>query len=88
LALHHQIKNQTVTLHRVPEDYVYSSVVERSSRGLVALYTAALAADHYVSWDEFCVAFRGYHLSAGTIRCKLSEFLDLCQGNLSVYEYT
>jgi hypothetical protein len=24
----------------------------------------------------------------GTMRCKLSEFLDLCQGNYLVYEYT
>jgi hypothetical protein len=40
-----------------------------------------------VPWGEFCTAFRGHHLSAGTIRRKLAEFLDLCQGNRSVYEY-
>jgi hypothetical protein len=40
-----------------------------------------------VLWGEFCTAFRGHHLSAGTIRCKLAEFLDLRQGSLSVYEY-
>jgi hypothetical protein len=27
-------------------------------------------------------------MSAGTMRCKLSEFLDLHQGNRSLYEYT
>jgi hypothetical protein len=40
-----------------------------------------------VPWGEFCTAFRGHHLSAGTMRRKLAEFLDLCQGNRSVYEY-
>jgi hypothetical protein len=42
-----------------------------------ASYTIALPTDHHVSWDEFRVAFRGHHLSAGTMRRKLSEFLDL-----------
>jgi hypothetical protein len=41
-----------------------------------------------VPWDEFYVTFRGHHLSAGTIHRKLLEFLDLHQGNHSVYEYT
>jgi hypothetical protein len=40
-----------------------------------------------VPWGEFRTAFRGHHLSAGTIRRKLVEFLDLRQGNCSVYEY-
>jgi hypothetical protein len=52
-----------------------------------ASYTAALLADHHVPWGEFCTAFRGHHLSAGTMRHKLAEFLDLHQGNHSVYEY-
>jgi hypothetical protein len=34
------------------------------------------------------VAFCGHHLSVGTMRRKLSEFLDLPQGNNSIYEYT
>jgi hypothetical protein len=52
-----------------------------------ASYTAALPADHYVPWGEFRTAFRGHHLSAGTMRRKLAEFLDLRQGSRSVYEY-
>jgi hypothetical protein len=43
-----------------------------------ASYTATLPADHRFPW---------HHLSAGTMHCKLAEFLDLHQGNLSVYEY-
>jgi hypothetical protein len=38
--------------------------------------------------DEFRIAFRDHHLSAGTIRRKLVEFLEQCQGNRSVYDYT
>jgi hypothetical protein len=41
-----------------------------------------------VPWGEFRAAFRGHHLPAGTIRHKLVEFLDLHQGNHSVYGYT
>jgi hypothetical protein len=46
-----------------------------------ASYTAALLADHHVPWGEFRVAFCGHHLSAGIMRHKLAEFLDLHQGN-------
>jgi hypothetical protein len=53
-----------------------------------ASYTAALPVDYHVPWDEFCAAFHGYHLSAGTIRRKLEEFLELHQGNCFVYEHT
>jgi hypothetical protein len=41
-----------------------------------------------VVWDEFCVAFCGHHFLADTVRCKLVEFLELRQGNRSIYEYT
>jgi hypothetical protein len=53
-----------------------------------ASYIAALLADYHVPWGEFRAAFHSYHLSAGTMCCKLAEFLDLHQGNRSVYEYT
>jgi hypothetical protein len=43
-------------------------------------YTVALLADHHVLWGEFRITFRGHHLSAGTMRHKLVEFLDLHQG--------
>jgi hypothetical protein len=54
----------------------------------LGIYTTALPVDHHVPWDEFYDAFRGHHLLAGTIHRKLSKFLDLCQENHSVYEYT
>jgi hypothetical protein len=40
--------------------------------------------DHHVPWGEF----RAHHLSAGLLRSKLREFLDLEQGNHSVFNYT
>jgi hypothetical protein len=52
-----------------------------------ASYTAALLADHYVPWGKFRAAFHAHHLSAGTMRRKLVKFLDLHQGNRSLYEY-
>jgi hypothetical protein len=53
-----------------------------------ASHTVALLADHHVAWDEFHVAFRGHHLSTSTIRRQFVEFLELRQGNHSMYEYT
>jgi hypothetical protein len=53
-----------------------------------ALYTIALLADHHMAWDEFCITFCGHQLSAGTACHKLVEFLELCQGNRSIYDYT
>jgi hypothetical protein len=52
-----------------------------------ASYTSALPADHHVPWGEFRIAFHGHHLSAGIMRRKLAEFLDLHQGKYFVYEY-
>jgi hypothetical protein len=40
-----------------------------------------------VPWGEFRTAFHGHHLSVGTMRRKLTKFLDLHHGNHSVYEY-
>jgi hypothetical protein len=53
-----------------------------------ASYTIALPVDHHIAWDEFRVAFCDHQLSAGTVHHKLVEFLELRQGNHSVYEYT
>jgi hypothetical protein len=52
-----------------------------------ASYIATLPVDHHVPWGEFRTAFRAHHLSAGLLRTKLQEFLDLEQGNHSVFDY-
>jgi hypothetical protein len=51
-----------------------------------ASYIATLPEDHHVSWGEFQTAFRAHHLSAGLLRSKQKEFLDLEQGNHSVFD--
>jgi hypothetical protein len=43
---------------------------------------------HDVPWGEFCTTFRAHHLSAGLLHSKLKEFLNLEQGNHSVFDYT
>jgi hypothetical protein len=57
------------------------------ARAWWASYTASLPSDHHVPWGEFHVTFCGHHLSAGTMHRKLAAFLDLHQGNHSIYEY-
>jgi hypothetical protein len=52
-----------------------------------ASYIATLPDDHHVPWGEFHTAFCAHHLSAGLLRSKLKEFLDLEQGNHSVFHY-
>ena len=44
-------------------------------------------ADHRVTWQEFTVAFREYYIHAGVLNRKLTKFLDLRQGSMSVMNY-
>jgi hypothetical protein len=53
-----------------------------------ASYIAALPADHHLPWGEFHSTFCAHHLSTSLLRTKLKEFLDLEQGNHSVFDYT
>jgi hypothetical protein len=41
-----------------------------------------------VRWAEFREAFRAQHISAGIMKSKHREFMDLKQGNQSVYVYS
>jgi hypothetical protein len=38
-------------------------------------------------WVKFCEAFRAHHIPTGIIKSKHREFMDLPQGNQSVYAY-
>jgi hypothetical protein len=53
-----------------------------------ASYIATLPNDHHVPWGEFRTAFCAHHLSACLLHSKLKEFLELEQGNCSVFNYT
>jgi hypothetical protein len=59
-----------------------------SARAWWASYTVALPAHPHVPWGEFHTTFHAHHLFAGLLRSKLKEFLDLEQGNRSVFDYT
>ncbi|XP_066324113.1 uncharacterized protein [Miscanthus floridulus] len=50
-------------------------------------FNAMQLVDHYVTWQEFTMAFREYYIPAGVLNRKLMEFLDLRQGSMSVMDY-
>ena len=43
--------------------------------------------DHHVTWWEFTTTVHQYDITAGLLNRKLSEFLELKQGNMTVIEY-
>ena len=43
--------------------------------------------DHPTTWQEFSTAFREFFIPAGVINQKVTEFLELRQGNRTVMEY-
>ena len=43
--------------------------------------------DHLVTWQEFTNALHQYYIPTGLLNRKLSEFLELKQGNMTVMEY-
>jgi hypothetical protein len=58
-----------------------------STRGVTSSYITTLPDDHHVPWGEFRTAFCAHNLCAGLLHSKLKEFLDLEQGNRSVFDY-
>jgi hypothetical protein len=61
-------------------------------RGLAGAWWASsmatLHVDNHVPWGMFCTSFHAHHLFVGLLCSRLKEFLDLKQGNHSVFEYT
>jgi hypothetical protein len=50
-------------------------------------FNAMQPVDHRVTWPEFAAAFREYYIPAGLINQKVTEFLELTQGNMSMLDY-
>ena len=50
-------------------------------------FNAMQQLDHWVTWQEFTAAFREFYIPTGVLNRKLTEFLDLQQGSLSVMDY-
>jgi hypothetical protein len=68
---------------------LYTAQQLRGAAGAwLAYYIATLPEDHHVLWGEFHTTFCAHHLSTALFRSKLKEFLDLEQGNHSVFDYT
>jgi hypothetical protein len=53
---------------------------------LFTLYRFLYSLFEFWLWGEFCTAFHPHHLSAGPLHKKQKEFLDLEQGNHSVFD--
>ncbi|XP_066396393.1 uncharacterized protein [Miscanthus floridulus] len=50
-------------------------------------FNAMQPLDHHVTWQEFTTTFRQYYIPVGLLNRKLSEFLELKQGNMTMMEY-
>ena len=50
-------------------------------------FNAMQSMDHRVTWQEFTTSFREYYIPTGVLNRKLTEFLDLRQGSMSVMDY-
>jgi hypothetical protein len=50
-------------------------------------FNAMQPVDHPVTWQKFITTFREYYIPAGVLNRKLSEFLDLKHGSMTVMEY-
>jgi hypothetical protein len=50
-------------------------------------FTAAHANADAITWQEFQVNFRAYHVPSGIMKLKKKDFLSLTQGNMSISEY-
>jgi hypothetical protein len=67
---------------------LYATQQLRGSAGAWwASYIVTLPTDYHVPWGEFRTAFHAHHLFVGLLCTKLKEFLDLEQGNHSVFDY-
>ena len=43
--------------------------------------------DHLATWQEFTTAFREFYIPAGVINRKVTEFLELRQGSMTMMGY-
>ena len=50
-------------------------------------FNAMQPVDHRVTWQEFTADFREYYIPTGVLNRKLTEFLDLRQGSMSMMDY-
>src|SRR4051812_26492326 len=85
----HSIERKLDTAHVAPDDRVIFAAyfLEGAVAEWWENYVAMQPGGHLVTWQEFCVAFRGYHLLDELMECKKGEFCNLSQGEMSIHEY-
>src|ERR1043165_9260625 len=85
----HSIERKLDTAHVAPDDRVIFSVyfLEGVAFQWWENYVAMQPYGPVVTWQEFCVAFRGYHILDELIERKKEEFYNLTQGEMSIHEY-
>src|SRR4051812_35094183 len=83
------IERKLDTAHVAPDDRVIFAVyfLEGAAAEWWENYVAMQPDGHVVTWQEFCVAFRGYHLLGELMERKKEEFCNLNQGEMSIHEY-
>src|SRR3954465_2752239 len=83
------IERKLDTAHVAPHDRVIFAVyfLEGAAAEWWENYVAMQPDGHLVTWQEFCDAFRGYHLLDDLMERKKEEFCNLNQGEMSIHEY-
>lgn len=83
------IERKLDTAHVAPDDRVVFAVyfLECAALEWWENYVAMQPDGHVVTWQEFCVAFRGYHILDELMERKKEEFCNLNQGEMSIHEY-
>jgi hypothetical protein len=80
LILHHFLSTEFCEIIVIPK--------QNDASTWWANYTTTRPVDYQVSWTEFRNAFRAYYISAGVMRKKRQEFMDLKQGGRSMHDYS
>src|ERR1041385_1318841 len=83
------IERKLDTAHVAPDDRVVFAVyfLEGAALQWWENYVARQPDGHIVTWQEFCVAFRGYHILDELMERKKEEFCNLTQAEMSIHEY-
>src|SRR3954466_3144674 len=83
------IERKLDAAHVAPDDRVVFAAyfLEGAAAQWWENYVAMQPDGHVVTWQEFCDAFRGYHLLDELMERKKEEFCNLNQGKMSMHEY-
>src|SRR3954470_1630052 len=83
------LERKLETAHVAPSDRVLFATyfLEGAAIQWWENFIAMQPVGHVVTWQEFCVDFRGYHIPDQLMERKREQFCNLTQGKMSVHEY-